>query len=205
MDNPDCTGDPVDVVLTEFVDPDGIDVYFKVPNLKDTRPIRIMDDELLSEPRQSANGEITFAWYGPKSDRNWKDMFAVDGELVADLAADYQNPQGKLDVPAMFPDKSKSGSWSLFNCKNDGLLSTAKDSDKTQLNSKFKVDGCPLGYAYGLQGGANLGFFADYVPAKDDGGELGTALYDGNVRPGDSGERAKTVPAYASDSRCRQL
>ena len=67
----------------------------------------------------------------------------------------------------MFPDRSKSGSWSLFNCKNDGLLSTAKESDKKQLNSKFKVDGCPVGYAYGLQGGADLGFFADYVPAQN--------------------------------------
>ncbi len=160
------TGDQVDVVLTEFVDPDGIGVYFKVPNLKDTRPVRIMDDELLSEPRKSANGEITFAWYGPKSDSTWKEMFIVEGELVADLAADYQNPQGKLDVPAAFPDKSKSGSWSLFNCRNGGLLSTAKGADKRQLNSSFKVDGCPLGYAYGLQGGAALGFFADYVPAK---------------------------------------
>ena len=165
--NPERTGDPVDVVLTEFVDPHGIDVYFKVPNLNDTRPIRIMDDELLSEPRKSANGKITFAWYGPKSDRNWKDVFAADGELVADLAADYQNPQGKLDVPALFPDRSKSGSWSLFNCRNDGLLSTAKDSDRKQLNSKFKGDGCPLGYAYGLQGGGNLGFFADYTPARN--------------------------------------
>ncbi|MDD4872197.1 MAG: glycoside hydrolase family 127 protein [Kiritimatiellae bacterium] len=165
--NPERTGDPVDVVLTEFVDPNGIDVYFKIPNLNDTKSIRIVDDELLSEPRQSANGEITFAWYGPKSDGNWKDMFTVDGELVADLAADYQNPQGKQDVPAVFPDKSKSGSWSLFNCKNDGLLSTARDSDKKQLNSKFKVDGCPVGYAYGLEGGANLGFFADYMPTQN--------------------------------------
>ena len=164
--NPERTGDPVDVVLTEFVDPDGIDVYFKIPNLNDTKSIRIVDDELLSEPRQSANGEITMAWYGPKGDSNWKDLFAVDGELVADLAADYQNPQGKQNVPAVFPDKSKSGSWSLFNCKNDALLSTAKESDRKQLNSKFKVDGCPVGYAYGLEGGADLGFFADYVPAE---------------------------------------
>ena len=67
----------------------------------------------------------------------------------------------------MFPDKSKSGSWSLFNCKNDALLSAAKESDRKQLNSKFKVDGCPIGYAYGLEGGANLGFFADYVPAPN--------------------------------------
>jgi len=165
--NPERAGVPVDVVLTEFVDPHGIDVYFKVPDLQDTRPIRIMDDELLSEPRRSANGKITFAWYGPKHNGNWKDVFAADGELVASLAADYQNPQGKLDVPAVFPDKSKSGSWSLFNCKNDGLLSTAKTSDKIQLNSKFKADGCPLGYAYGLQGDSALGFFAAYVPAPN--------------------------------------
>jgi hypothetical protein len=166
--NPERTDDPSDVVLTEFVDPNGIDVYFKIPNLNDTKAIRIVDDELLSEPRQSANGEISWAWYGRKSDSNWKkDLFTIDGELVADLAADYLNPQGKQDVLAVFPDRAKSGSWSLFNCKNDGLLSTAKESDKKQLNSKFKVDGRPVGYAYGLQGGADLGFFADYVPAQN--------------------------------------
>jgi uncharacterized protein len=70
--NPERTGDPVDVVLTEFVDPNGIEVYFKIPNLNDTKSIRIIDDELLSEPRQSANGEITMAWYGPKGDSTWK-------------------------------------------------------------------------------------------------------------------------------------
>ena len=165
--SPERKGDQVDIVLTEFVDPDGIDVYFRVPDLKDTRPIRIVDDELLSEPRKSANGKITFAWYGPKSDRDWRDILSPDGELVADLAADYQSPQGELDVPAAFPDTSKSGSWSLFNCRNDGLLSTAKDADKTQLSSSCKVDGCPLGYAYGLQGGSHLGFFADYTPADN--------------------------------------
>jgi hypothetical protein len=165
--NPERTGEPVDVVLTEFVDPDGIDVYFKVLNLTDTRPIRIVADELLSEPRKSANGKITFAWYGPSRDQTWKDLFAVEGEPVADLAADYQNPKGKPDLPAAFPDTSKSGSWSFFNCRNDGLLSTAKDADKRQLNSAFKVDGCPLGYAYGLQGGNALGFFADYMPAEN--------------------------------------
>ena len=164
--NPARTGDPVDVVLTEFVDPDGIEVYFKIPHLNETEAIRVVDDELLSEPRQSANGEITMAWYGPKSGSHWKDLFAVKGELMADLAADYRNPQGRLDVPAVFPDQSKTGSWSLFNCKNDALLSTAKESDRKQLNSKFKVDGCPLGYAYGLEGGAHLGFFADYAPAQ---------------------------------------
>jgi hypothetical protein len=164
---PERTGDPVDVVLTEFVDPNGIDVYFKIPNLNETKAIRIVDDELLSEPRKSATGEITMAWYGPKGDNRWKDLFAVDGELIADVAADYQNPQGKQNVPAGFPDKSTSGSWSLFNCKNDALLSAAKESDRKQLNSKFKVEGCPVGYAYGLEGGENLGFFADYMPAQN--------------------------------------
>jgi DUF1680 family protein len=48
--SPDRTGDPVDVVLTEFIDPDGIEVYFQVPDLTDTRPIDIVDDELLSVP-----------------------------------------------------------------------------------------------------------------------------------------------------------
>lgn len=164
--NSERTGDPVDVVLTEFVDPNGIDVYFKIPNLNETKPIRIVDDELLSEPRKSATGEITMAWYGPKGDSRWKDLFAVDGDLIADVAADYQNPQGKQNVPAEFPDKSKSGSWSLFNCKNEALLSAAKESDRKQLNSKFKVEGCPVGYAYGLEGGEKLGFFADYMPAQ---------------------------------------
>ncbi len=56
--NPERTGDPVDVVLTEFVDPDGIDAYFKIPDLNDTKSIRIVDDELLSEPPQPASGEI---------------------------------------------------------------------------------------------------------------------------------------------------
>ena len=56
--DPERTAAPVAVVLTEFIDPDGIEVYFKVPDLKDTRPIRIMDDELLSEPRKPAQNEI---------------------------------------------------------------------------------------------------------------------------------------------------
>jgi len=165
--NPERTGAPVDIVLTEFVDPDGIDVYFKVPDLKDTRPLRIMDDELLTEPRRSANGEITFAWYGPKSDRSWENLFAADGERIADLATDYKNPQGKLNVAAAFPDKSGAGSWAFYSYRKTGTSSAAGDYVMKQLNSSFKVDGCPLGYAYGLEGGGDLGFFADYAPAAD--------------------------------------
>jgi uncharacterized protein len=161
----ECKGTPLDVVLTEFIDPQGIEVYFQIPHNTVPSTIRVVDDELFSEPRRSANGTITSAWYGPKSQGDWKDLFTVKGELVADLAADYVNPQGKPDVPAQFPDKSQTGSWSLCNGKDDALPSDA--SHRRQLNSRFKVDGCPLGYAYGLEGGADLGFFADYMPAQN--------------------------------------
>ena len=67
-------------------------------------------------------------------------MFAVDGELVVDLAADCQMPLGKPDVPSAFPDTPKSGSCSLFNCRYDGRLSTAEASDKTQLDATFKKE-----------------------------------------------------------------
>ena len=56
--NSERTTAPVAIVLTEFIDADGIEVYFKVPDLKDTKPVRIMDDELLSEPRKPAKDEI---------------------------------------------------------------------------------------------------------------------------------------------------
>ncbi|MCU0963261.1 MAG: glycoside hydrolase family 127 protein [Pirellulaceae bacterium] len=86
--NPQRTGDRVDVVLTEFIDPNGIDVYFRIPDLREEQPIRVVDDELFSEPRRSANGEITMAWYGPKGSGDWEELLTVKGELVADLAAD---------------------------------------------------------------------------------------------------------------------
>ena len=85
-------------------------------------------------------------WYGPKSDSNWKDLFAVDGDLAADLAADYQNPQDKQNVPAVSPDKSKSGSWSLFNCKNDALLSIAKESTSPTVRWAMRADSRGLEY-----------------------------------------------------------
>ena len=165
--NMDRTGEQVDVVLTEFIDPNGVEVYFRIPQDAGTSAIRVVDDELLSEPRRSANGTITSAWYGPKGKGDWKNLFSVKGELVADLAADYVNPEGKLDLPAQFADKSKSGSWSLFNGKELAPLSDSNTPDRKQLSSSMKVDGCPVGYAYGLEGGAGLGFFADYLPAEN--------------------------------------
>ncbi len=115
------TGDPVDVVLTEFIDPNGIDVYFKIPNLTETQSIRLVDDELLSEPRRSANGEITLAWYGPKE--RWR----LEGS-VSPLTANWlptwlpitRTRRANRMCPLSFPDKSTTGSWSLFNCTKDG-------------------------------------------------------------------------------------
>jgi len=165
--NRECSGDPVDVVLTEFIDPDGIEVYFGLADASGPAAVRVVDDELIVEPRRSANGEILAAWYGPRGSGDWQERFEVKGDVVADLAADYVNPQGQQDVPARFPDASKSGSWSLMNCRRNALKPGAVEADRTQLNSRFKVNGCPLGFAYGLEQGAELGFFADYTPAPN--------------------------------------
>ena len=48
--NPDCAGEKTDVTLTEFIDPSGQDVYFRVPNLPETSPVRLTDDEIVSWP-----------------------------------------------------------------------------------------------------------------------------------------------------------
>lgn len=51
------TGKQVDVVLTEFTDPSGLEVYFRLPSdvigadSEHKSPVRIMDDELFFEPR----------------------------------------------------------------------------------------------------------------------------------------------------------
>jgi DUF1680 family protein len=66
--DPGRSAAPVAIVLTEFVDPDGIEVYFKVPDLKDTRPVRIMDDELISEPRR-VKEEISHEGQGHNDDQ----------------------------------------------------------------------------------------------------------------------------------------
>ena len=44
----DCAGKKVPVVFTEFADPSGLEVYFKVPDLSNTTPITIADDEIVS-------------------------------------------------------------------------------------------------------------------------------------------------------------
>jgi DUF1680 family protein len=163
--NKDCTGDKVDVTLTEFIDPSGQDVYFRVPNFNDTSPVRLTDDEIVSWPNEFVNAHVVKAVYGPRSTGNLEAAFELRGDVVADLAADYVNPGGKKGVRAEFPDKS-NGRWAVFNCRNGGLLSTASASDVKQLNSQFKAFGSPLGYAYGLENQADeLGFASDHDPS----------------------------------------
>jgi len=162
----DCAGEKVDVVLTEFIDPSGQDVYFRVPDLADTSPVRLMDDEIVSWPNEFVNAHVLKALYGPKAAGDLEAMFEIRGDVVGDLAADYVNPVGKTGVKAEFPDAT-GGCWACYSCKNGGLLSTAAAGDVKALNSQFKAFGSPLGYAYGLENqGDELGFVSDYAPSE---------------------------------------
>ena len=161
----DRTGDTVTVTLTEFTDPSGQEVYFRVPNLADTSPVRLTDDEIVSWPNEFVNAHVLKALYGPKATGDVAALFEIRGDVVADLAADYVNPGGKTGVKAEFPDAT-GGRWAFYNCKNRGLLSTAAAGDVKPLNSQFKAFGSPLGYAYGLEKqGDELGFVSDYAPS----------------------------------------
>ncbi|MHB8901434.1 MAG: hypothetical protein ACYC6Y_22010, partial [Thermoguttaceae bacterium] len=164
--NEDRTGEKVDVVFTEFIDPSGQDVYFRLPNLADTSPLPLVDDEIVSWPNEFVNAHVLKALYGPKTTGQLEALFEIHGDVVADLAADYVNPDGKTGLAAEFPDPS-GGSWTLCNCKNGGLLSTAAPGDARTLGSQFKAFGSPLGWAYGLETQSDqLGFVSDYAPSR---------------------------------------
>jgi uncharacterized protein len=161
----DRTGEKVAVTLTEFSDPSGREVYFRVPNLADTSPVRLADDEIVLWPNEFVNAHVLKALYGPKTTGDLAAHFEIRGDVVADLAADYVNPGGKTGVKAEFPDAT-GGRWACYNCKNRGLLSTAAASDVKPLSSQFKAFGSPLGYAYGLEKqGDELGFVSNYAPS----------------------------------------
>jgi len=163
--NQDCAGATVDVTLTEFIDPSGRDVYFCVPNLADTAPVRLTDDEIVSWPNEVVNAHVLKAFYGPKVTGKLPALFEIQGDVIADLAADYVNPRGKTGVQAEFPDAS-GGRWAFYSCQNRGLLSTAAAADVKPLNSQFKAFGSPLGYAYALENQSDeLGFVSNYAPS----------------------------------------
>lgn len=163
--HPDRTGEQVDVTFTEFIDPSGEEVYFCVPDLADTSPLQLADDELVSWPNEFVNAHVVKALYGPPASGDVEAMFEIRGDVVADLAADYVQPGGRSGVQAEFPDAA-GGRWACYNYRNHGLLSTAAASDVKQLSSTFKAFGSPLGCAYGLAGQADeLGFVSDYAPS----------------------------------------
>ena len=159
------SGERVEVTLTEFIDPSGREVYFRVPDLADTSPLPLADDEIVSQPNEFANAHVLKAFYGPKATGDLEAVFEIRGDLAADLAGDYVNPGGETGVTAEFPDAT-GGSWAFYNCRNGGLLSTAAPGDVQPLSSQFKAFGSPLGYAYGLEDQEDeLGFVSDYAPS----------------------------------------
>lgn len=150
--NSDCSGEKVDVLFSEFVDDKCVSVYFKVPNLKNTAPIPLTDDELISEPQKTINREVVQALYGEKSLDDLPSAFVASAKCLADLAEDYVPPAGKQDLKAEFPARGGNGSWSLW-------------LDGKPLSSSCKSYACPLGFAYGSPDSSELGFFANYCPS----------------------------------------
>jgi hypothetical protein len=163
--NQDRTGEQVQVVLTEFIDPSGQEVYFQVPDPTDTSPVRLEDDELVTWPNEFANAHVIRALYGPPGTVPLASLFETRGDTLADLAADYVHPGGTTGLPAEFADAT-GGHWGVHCCGNQGLLSTAGDDEVRTLNSQCKAFGTPPGYAYGLDGQSDeLGFVANHMPS----------------------------------------
>ncbi|MCC7495858.1 MAG: glycoside hydrolase family 127 protein [Fimbriimonadaceae bacterium] len=163
---PEMTGEQVTVTLTEFVDPSGREVYFRVPPAAAPPALPLADDELLSWPHEYANVHLVQALYGPPASGDLAACFEVRGEVVADLAANYVNPRGATGRPAEWPDGA-GGQWASVNCANGGLLSTAAPGEVWALNSQHKAFGSPRGYAYGLADQRDeLGFVSDYAPSE---------------------------------------
>ena len=42
-------------------------MYFRVPNLADTSPVPLTDDEIVSWPNEFVNAHVLKAFYGPKA------------------------------------------------------------------------------------------------------------------------------------------
>lgn len=202
--NQDCTGEKVDVTLTEFIDPSGQEVYFHVPNIADTSPVLLMDDEIVSWPNEFVNAHVVKAFYGPQATGELASLFEIRGDVVADLAGDYVSPDGERGMTAEFPDAT-GGRWECFSCRNGGLLTTATTEDVKPLNSRCKAFGSPLGYAYGLEGqNDELGFVSNYAPSdrQEEGWRVHytEGMFDRVLSPGERNQFLYTHPV--SDTAC---
>jgi len=162
--NQERTGEQVEVVFTEFVDPSGLDIYFRIPDLKDASPVRLMNDELFFMPKLRASHEVLAARYGPKASGELAPLFEVKGKSIASLASDYVAPAGKLDSKAVFQDSTQTGTWTVGGLR-DRKASLDAPNNLTVLNSSQKVYATPLGFAYGGGSDDGLGFIANHNPS----------------------------------------
>lgn len=158
-------GEPVEVIFTEFIDPSGNEVYFRIPD--NATGIPVMDDEIFTQPKQTAEVEIIAACYGPEEEQlPIAEQFAHSGTTLADLAGDYVPSNGDQNRVAKFTDLSGTGSWSAW-----GLADRRQPFDEpgnaTLLSSRFNVFGTPLGFAYGQENPDGLGFIANHTPSPN--------------------------------------
>ncbi len=160
---------PKEVILTEFTDPDSVEVYFKLPEKIEASSIPIVDDELFTVPAMRSYVNILAAFYGPKENRPVEEYFNVRGTCIANLARDYIRPEGKF-LTAEFPCSSNRGNWSVYACPNGGTIPSKSKTDRgTLLHSQYDVYATPIGFAYGQSDPDKLGFISDHTPSPNQG------------------------------------
>lgn len=162
--NPNRTGEKIDVVLNEFIDPSSLDVYFRIPDENNPAPVRLMDDELLFEPRTFQKLKIVSAFWGLEYQGDLKKLMDNKGPVLADPARNYIAPQGRTDRNAdHFPD-GQGGFWSFRQIKDRSISPNTSDNEEI-LQSRYKVYATPLGFAYGQNTPDSLGFIAPHDPS----------------------------------------
>ena len=154
-------GQEVTVTLTEFVDPSGMEVYFR---LKDNSTLKAVGDELFDQRPMTTPVKLLCALYGPPT-RTAEECFSAISEPIADLTADYRPPEG-VDRQAFFA--APGGVWSVWISDNPDL---DQAGEKQLLSSKQKVYGTPDGFAYGSGSPDGLGFLANHDPSPRQSGQ----------------------------------
>ena len=192
------TGPQVDVVLNEFTDPSGMDVYFRIPDEKNAAPVRIMDDELLFEPRTTPSLEIISAFLGQKfsDESETQKLFENTGPIITDPVKCYIAPNGTTDRAAEFPD-GKGGTWSFLRI-NDRNLSMKAKGNVELLHSQYKVYATPPGFAYGQADRDGARIHRSAQPVRPSGAVVERKLYRKGHGSGDS--RKGTQRVFLSSS-----
>ena len=181
-------GEEVTVTLTEFVDPSGIEVYFR---LKDNSTLKAVEDELFDQRPMPTPVKLLCALYGPPT-RTAEECFSAIGEPIADLTADYRPPEG-VGRQAFFA--APGGVWSVWISDNPDL---DQAGEKQLLSSKQKVYGTPDGFAYGSGSPDGLGFLANHDPSPRQNSQwrqdFTEGLFDRIIPPVISGRFLYTHP-----------